>query len=163
MSCGNLILQDPSGGFWILHAADNGQLLTSKTPIPQLGFVAPLLNSPSITWQLSALTNGVITATAISAQSAPSSSLLSSLLNNRFSLSIADTGILMTTSQGIGPVNVVPYPTNVQMSQFPPLGLISSVAGATPLTVSADFSIWSCTLNRFINEDTTNIIVVLDE
>jgi hypothetical protein len=163
MSCGNLILQDPLSRFWILHAADNGQLLTSLTTIPQLGFVAPLLNSPSLTWQLSALTNGVITATVVGAQSAPTSVSLSSLSFFSFGLSIMDTGILVTSSQGIVPAFSVPYPTDVQMSQFPPLGLISSVAGATPLTVSADYSIWSCTLNRFINEDTTNIIVVLDE
>lgn len=164
MSCGNLILQDPSSRFWILSAADNGSLITSLTTAPIVDFAPPVISSASYFWLLSAGNNGTITATPVgSTPSASSSYRLSSTSAKPFVLTILDTGVLLTTTTGPGPIVQVPYPTNVNMSFWPNLGLSSSVAGATPLTVSADFSIWSCTLNRFINEDTTNIIVVLDE
>jgi hypothetical protein len=163
MSCGNLFLQDPSNRFWILSAANSGVLINSHTSLIISPYTAPVLNSPSFSWQLSADLDGTIAATVIGSISAPTSVVLSSTTARSFQLSIDDTGILWTTSQGVLPVVSVPYPTNVSMSQWPPLGLTSSLAGATPLTVSADFSIWSCTLGRFINEDTTNIIVVLSE
>jgi hypothetical protein len=163
MSCGNLFLQDPLKRIWILSANDNGTLITSLTAVPVSGLVAPALTSPSYYWQLSATVNGVITATPVVATSASSSYLLSSISGKVFLLTILDTGVLLTSAQVGGLSIQVPYPTDVSMSQWPNLGLTSSIAGATPLTVNADYSIWSCTLNRYVNEDTTNIIVVLDE
>lgn len=164
MSCGNLLLQDPIGRLWILSGADDGTLIDSLSSAVINNFVAPIVNSPSHTWQLSALTDGTVVATVVSSVSAPTSLIVSSATGKVFSLSINDDGILTTNIQaGLASPGQVPYPIDVTMSTFPNLGLTSSVSGTTPLTVSADFSIWSCTLNRFINEDTTNIIVVLDE
>jgi hypothetical protein len=171
MSCGNLILQDGSGGFWIVTAGDDGGLIFTTAPLILPNYVAPVLTSPSFYWQLSVSgvigfrpTSPAIAATQVSPTAASSSFLLTSVDLLRFTLTIDDNGVLATTSQaGVGTQAVAPYPSSVSMSFWPPLGLTSSISGATPLTVSADFSIWSCTLNQFINEDTTNIIVVLDE
>lgn len=163
MSCGNLILQDPLGRFWVMSAGNNGQLINALTPLVMTNYTPPVITSPSYYWQLSSLSNGTITATPVSPTSASSSYQLTTLSGFGFMLTMEDDGVLYTTGQ-IGQVFIsVPYPTNVSMSKWPNLGLISSVAGATPLTVSADFSIWSCTLNRFVNEDTTNLVVVLSE
>lgn len=166
MACGSLLLQDPSGAFWILSADITGDPLTSKTTLTNLIFTAPTINSPSSTWQLSAGLDGGIIATQIAPAGAVTSYALSSSTSNgiTFSLTIQDDGILVSTFSTIGFTIVVPWPNNVRMSVWPQsIGLTSTLAGASPLVVSADFSIWSCTLNRFINEDTTNIIVVLDE
>jgi hypothetical protein len=163
MSCGNLFLKDPTGRFWILSSGNDGVLQMTSTTFVFTPYSAPVIISPSYYWVLSADTDGTIAATPTSPTSGSTSYNLSSVLAYNFVLTIDDTGVLLTTSQGLVPPIVVPYPTNISMSKWPNLGLVSSVAGNTPLTVSADFSIWSCTLNRFINEDTTNLIVVLSE
>jgi hypothetical protein len=163
MSCGNLILQDPIGRFWVTNAADDGVLLTVLSALVLTNYAAPVIQSPSFYWRLSTGLDGAVVATPVSPTGASASYLLTSFTSRLFTLTIGDDGVLVTTSAGLGSATSVPYPIDVSMSTWPPLGLTSSLSGATPLTVSADFSIWSCTLNRFINEDTTNIIVVLDE
>jgi hypothetical protein len=163
MSCGNLFLQDPVGRFWSLSSDNSGVLVTTLTTTVLAGFSPPIITSASFYWSLSVGIDGAIIASVVSSRPASPSYLLTSSSFKTFLLTIDDNGVLATTSQTGIVVGQVPFPSNVNMSVWPPLGLTSSVAGATPLTVSADFSIWSCTLNQFINEDTTNIIVVLDE
>ena len=163
MSCGNLILQDPLSRFWITSAADNGILITALAPISVSNYTAPVITSPSFYWQLSTGLDGAVIATRVAPTGASSSYVLTSLSSLLWTLTIGDDGVLVTSFGGLGSPTLVPFPSSVNMSTWPPLGLTSTLSGSTPLTVSADFSIWSCTLNRFINEDTTNIIVVLDE
>jgi hypothetical protein len=164
MSCGNTVVQDPLSRFWILGVDDFGTFNLSLTTAIFPFFTTPILNSPSFSWQISALTNGTLTATRVSGTVAPSGFTLASPRQNDWTLSIDDNGNIASTFAGIGVVGVVPYPVNISMSQWPQsIGLTSTLTGSSPLTVGADFSIWSCLLNKFINEDTTNIVVVLDE
>lgn len=163
MACGSLLIKDLFGGLWTLTADDGGVLVTTSTAAVLTMFTPPVLTSPSFFWQLSAGNDGAIIQTRVSPTAASSSFLLSSPSLRVFSLQIQDDGVLYTTTTNGQVAFRLPPPPNISMSNFPNLGLISSVAGAAPLTIGADYSIWSCTLNRFINEDTTNIIVVLDE
>lgn len=164
MSCGNLFVQDPSSAFWVVSVADNGVILVTKSTTVLIGFVPPTLASTSFTWQLSALVDGTLTATQIAPTSSPTSVTLTSINSIGWNLAIDDSGNFFQTLVGTVVPGLVPFPSGVRMSQWPQnIGLTSTVAGATPLTISADFSIWSCLLNKFINEDTTNIIVVLEE
>lgn len=163
MACGSLSIKDFLGGLWILTADNDGVLITTPTVAVLTMFASPVLASPSFFWQLSAGNDGAVIQTRIAPTAASSSFLLSSPNLGVFSLQIQDDGVLYTTTANGQVAFRLPPPPNISMSNFPNLGLISSVAGAAPLTIGADYSIWSCTLNRFINEDTTNIIVVLDE
>lgn len=164
MSCGNTVVQDPLSRFWILGVSDQGTFNLSLTSALFPLFTPPILNSPSFSWQLSALLDGTLTATQVSPTTAPTTLTLASPRQNDWAISIDDSGNIASTFIGIGVVGVVPYPVNVAMSQWPQnIGLTSTITGTSPLTVGADFSIWSCLLNKFINEDTTNIVVVLDE
>lgn len=165
MSCGNTVVQDPLNRFWVVGVDDLGTFNLSMTSATFPFFTPPVLNSPGFSWQLSAQVDGTLTATQVGGTSAPDSLVLASSAQHDWALSVDDSGNLTSTFVGIGVGgSVAPRPVNVSMSQWPSnLALTSTLTGTSPLTVGADFSIWSCLLNKFINEDTTNIIVVLDE
>lgn len=166
MACGGFFLLDPSGAYWSLNCDATGTLVTTRTTSTPPFFSAITLISPSlINWQLSAGVDGGIVGTVVVPIPAGQSSV--ALLSSNgfpFTLTVQDNGILLTSSGGVVTSITVPYPMDVTMSHWPlSLNITSSVAGSLPLVVSADYSIWSCALNKFINEDTTNIIVILDE
>src|ERR1700758_2199445 len=102
MSCGNLILQDQFGAFYIVSAGDDGSVIASQVPMSIPGFVPPVLMSPSFYWQLSVNFDPLSTsiqADPVGATTASPSFLLSSATARAFALTIDDNGILAITSQ----------------------------------------------------------------
>lgn len=168
MPCGSPTLKSIDGQFWALSvtSADGGLVTTGPSPVGPLFHNAPILSGPTTFWSLSVDVDGsvVTTRTGTSLGAAATLSVISDS-GAFYNLTVDDTGTLATTPSGLTGLNpgTVPYPVNVNMSTFGVVNLACDIPGAENLTIGADYSIWSCSLNKFVNEDTTNIVVVLDE